>query len=121
MKDMDLYYDRQGKVITREQWGELIHTGLDPDGHYGANSYKRIGERDFDGGITVSTVWLGIDHGFTDDTAPVIFETMVFGGDWGDAPMMRYCTEAEAIEGHAKTCADIEAGRPLWFDAEDLD
>jgi hypothetical protein len=58
---------------------------------------------------------MGIDHGFTGTGPPVIFETMVFGGNFDDA-CMRYCTEQEAQEGHARTCADIEAGRPLWFE-----
>ncbi|WP_166903861.1 hypothetical protein [Mycobacterium sp. DL440] len=30
--------------------------------------------------VVVSTVWLGLNHSFTDDGPPIIFETMVFGG-----------------------------------------
>lgn len=53
-----------------------------------------------DNDITVSTVFLGLDHGFGDGP-PLLFETMVFVGD--DTPDMdRYSTKEEAIEGHFK-------------------
>lgn len=46
----------------------------------------------------VSTVWLGIDHGYNNET-PIIFETMVFiCGESIDCD--RYTTEAEARRGH---------------------
>lgn len=48
----------------------------------------------------VSTVFLGLDHGF-DDGDPVLFETMIFGGEH-DREMWRYCTWAEAVEGHER-------------------
>lgn len=48
--------------------------------------------------ITVSTVFLGIDHSF-DDGAPLLFETMVFGGTL-DGEMERYSTYEEALAGH---------------------
>jgi hypothetical protein len=55
----------------------------------------------------VSTVWLGIDHGFGDG-APTIFETMVFrSGKWTDLECARYATEAEARKGHATMVATV--------------
>jgi len=33
------------------------------------------------GDVKVSTVFLGIDHNFSKDGPPVLWETMVFGGD----------------------------------------
>ena len=48
--------------------------------------------------VEVSTVFLGLNHQFGDGP-PLIFETMVFGGDL-DGEQERYSTEAEAIEGH---------------------
>lgn len=52
----------------------------------------------------VSTVFLGIDHSFTDHGAPVLFETMVFENGTGheDRDMDRYCTHAEAMAGHKR-------------------
>jgi hypothetical protein len=51
--------------------------------------------------VLVSTVFLGLDHGFGDEGAPVLFETMIFGGDLNDYSE-RYSTRQEAIDGHAK-------------------
>lgn len=107
-----IWFDRQSNPITLEEWGQLRERGLDSDGHYGVNSYVRIGE-DVVRGVTISTVWLGLDHGFSEDL-PVIFETMIFGGEHDNA-QMRYCTEEEAIHGHQETVADVTAGMaPFW-------
>jgi len=67
---------------------------------------KWIGERDntiviqtnLPGDILVSTVFLGIDHAFG-DTEPILFETMVFGGEHSDY-QERYHTWEEAEAGH---------------------
>ncbi len=52
----------------------------------------------------VSTVFLGLDHGFSDDpnAPPVVFETLVFGGPLDDM-MRRYVTWDEAQAGHDET------------------
>ena len=57
------------------------------------------------GSITVSTVFLGIDHKFPDwETGPpILFETLIFGGRY-DQEQWRYCTWEEAEEGHKKAC-----------------
>ncbi len=49
--------------------------------------------------VNVSTVFLGIDHNFGNLGNPVLFETMVFGGD-RDSECRRYCTWDEAVVGH---------------------
>lgn len=49
----------------------------------------------------VSTVWLGLDHGFGRRGHPVIFETMVFDeGEGLDSEIYRYSTEEAAYAGH---------------------
>jgi hypothetical protein len=50
--------------------------------------------------VTVSTVWLGLDHNWWPDRAPLIFETMIFGGKL-DLECWRYSTEEQALAGHA--------------------
>lgn len=60
----------------------------------------------------VSTVFLGIDHGFAallnnEVAPPVLFETMVFGGPVSDE-QRRCCTYDEAVEMHHQTCMDVE-------------
>ena len=49
--------------------------------------------------ITVSTVFLGLDHSFSEIGPPILFETMVFGGLL-DQEQLRYTTIAEARAGH---------------------
>lgn len=52
-------------------------------------------------GVTVSTIFLGIDHGWGADDRPLLFETMVFGGQH-DQEMERYATWEEAEAGHGQ-------------------
>jgi len=52
------------------------------------------------GDARVSTVFLGLDHGFGNCDQPIVFETMVFGGN-NDGACQRYSTWAEAEAGHA--------------------
>jgi len=58
-------------------------------------AFDEIGE------IQVSTVFLGLDHNFTPDGAPILYETMVFGGPL-DQEQERYRTLHEAKAGHQK-------------------
>lgn len=53
--------------------------------------------------ISVSTIFLGLDHNYEETGAPVLFETMIFGGDY-DEYCERYTTWDEAETGHAKAC-----------------
>ncbi len=50
--------------------------------------------------IRVSTIFLGLDHNYNDGP-PVLFETMVFGGEL-DQEMDRYSTWEEAEAGHTR-------------------
>lgn len=56
------------------------------------------------GDVYVSTVFLGIDHSFTDDGPPILFETMIFGGP-NDQWQERYFTWDEALAGHNRVVA----------------
>ena len=47
------------------------------------------------GSITISTVFLGVDHSFAMHGPPVLYETMIFGEPF-DRRMYRYCTWDEA-------------------------
>ena len=62
---------------------------------------KIIGKDEF-GAVSVSTVFLGMDHSFNGGT-PVLFETMIFGGEY-DQYQERYCTWGEAEKGHQIAC-----------------
>lgn len=56
-------------------------------------------------GARVSTVFLGLNHAFAQDR-PVLFETMIFGGD-NDQFQERYYTWKEAEEGHDKSNSTV--------------
>jgi hypothetical protein len=55
-------------------------------------------------GATLSTVFLGMDHGFPGRGLPVLFESLWFGGAQ-DGAMRRYHTRDEAEAGHAEMLA----------------
>lgn len=84
------YYDRQGNQITDQEYYTLFS---DPE-------YQSIGKTVV-GNYMISTVWLGLDHGYTG--RPMIFETMVFPDEtWDEVECERYATEDAAIRGHFK-------------------
>jgi hypothetical protein len=62
----------------------------------------RIVAQDQIGDYFISTVFLGMNHNWGDGP-PVLFETMIFLDDKGDA-CERYCTWDEAQAGHAAVC-----------------
>jgi hypothetical protein len=63
--------------------------------------------RDEINGILVSTVFLGLDHGWGMHSRPVLFETMVFGGKY-DQSQERYCTWDEAEAGHKQWLKKVQ-------------
>ena len=68
---------------------------------YQSKGDKIIGKDRF-GSVSVSTVFLGMDHSFGGGD-PVLFETMIFGGEH-DQYQERYCTWDEAEKGHQIAC-----------------
>jgi hypothetical protein len=86
------YFDWQGQPITLQQWMRLF----DDERHLGD---------DHVGDVHVSTVWLGLDHGYGDGP-PLIFETMIFGGPL-DQECWLYATEQQARAGHARAVAIV--------------
>ena len=59
--------------------------------------------------ITISTVFLGLNHGFGKGP-PLLFETMIFGGNF-NYDMWRYSTWDEAEKGHQKAVEKVRANR----------
>lgn len=62
-------------------------------------------------GIDISTVFLGIDHGFAGN-APMLFETMVFGGP-DNQYQERYSTWEQAEKGHQRAVNMVKGGNIL--------
>lgn len=93
---MSMYYDRQGQPMKLSEWAEKFED----------RAYKQVARTVFPNDVRVSTVWLGMDHGFN-NRLPIIFETMVFGKNAarGDTYQERYVTESEALAGHERITA----------------
>ena len=72
-----------------------------------------VAETDVTPEVRVSTVFLGIDHNYSSEGLPVLFETMAFGGPLDDF-QERYSSWEEAEIGHELTVARIrqEMGIP---------
>lgn len=49
--------------------------------------------------VRVSTVFLGLEHGYTEDDKPILFETLVFDGML-DGECIRTTSWTEALEAH---------------------
>ena len=63
-----------------------------------ANQDKKYLKQEFVDDIHVSTVFLGLDHGWDSDIL-VLWETMIFGGEH-DQYQDRYTSVEDALEGH---------------------
>ena len=104
-------YDRDGQVIPDDWYSQ-------PRGQRPRMvTEQRVGRTQV-GEFLVSTVWLmGIDHSFMSDV-PILFETMVFGGQW-DQELDRYATEEQAMRGHLRVVDRLRAGEPPFDDSTD--
>jgi len=58
------------------------------------------------GDIRVSTVFLGLDHRYHSSGLPILFETMIFGGDY-DNYQARYVDYESALAGHQKAIEKV--------------
>ena len=102
-----IYYDRQGKPMTMQQWAQRFE-----DEDYRHIARDVIGpDEPLDPAplITVSTFWLGLNHDWRSDE-PLIYETIIVGGEH-DEIGMRYATEKQAREGHRRAVDDLRARR----------
>lgn len=82
--------DREPVKCTLLEWGKWLETD------------ERIVEgTDLEGDVRVSTVFLGIDHNFHGTGRPLLFETMIFGGEH-DQYQIRCATYDEAKKMHTR-------------------
>jgi hypothetical protein len=63
------------------------------------------------GEVEVSTVFLGLDHSFGGDL-PILFETMIFGGEHNDY-QERYATWEKAEIGHLKAVKLVKGEKSM--------
>lgn len=102
---MSRYYTRRGEEISLSAW---VLIGGDP-------KLKNVQQTTLEDGRFISTIWLGIDHRYTNEGLPLIFESMVFVNDHDgrDLHCERYSTEAEALAGHARILSECLAGQHM--------
>lgn len=97
-----LHWDRDGRPISLERWAELLER---------RESYRRVAATwlgDGPGAVQVSTVWIGIDYGFGETARPLIYETMVFGGNL-DGWQVRTADRTTAQAAHDEVVALVRA------------
>jgi hypothetical protein len=92
---MRIYYILEGKTVYPTE--DIIHWAQNFE------LSNRIVAQSEISGIHISTVFLGLNHNFSGEGEPILFETMVFGGKY-NGYTGRYCTWDEAYEGHFKVC-----------------
>ena len=90
------YFDMDGNEITLREWGDMYN-----------HPERRIVKQDHVGRYFVSTVLLGVDHSFTPEGPPILFETMIFDnkgvqgqGLGEDVFCDRYTNKDAALAGH---------------------
>ena len=97
-----MYFDRNGQPITLRQYGELMERP----------AYRIVEQEYLPDLVYVSTVWLGLNHNFFNEQAPLIFETMIFADldQEIDQRQLRYSTIEEAEKGHRETVRLVVTG-----------
>ena len=98
---MSVFYGFDGEPISQEQWCDLFM------------AERHVALTTINDTVEISTVWLGIDHNFGLGGAPLIYETMVFGGKL-DGTQDRYANQHAALAGHDQLVATV-------IDAESVD
>jgi hypothetical protein len=115
---LQIIKDEVEEALSR---GGCKHYMLDTDGNpvrapsliawcewFGKHDDRRRLARDQIGTVLISTVFLGIDHGWGNGrSAPVLWETMVFGGQL-DQTQERYTSRADALHGHYRWVNAVE-------------
>ena len=87
---------RTVKPVDREEWADWF------------DEANRVLFQTMVGNRQVSTVFLGLDHSFFENGPPLLWETMVFGGDDRDEEYaMRYTTYDQALAGHTQTVIEL--------------
>jgi hypothetical protein len=93
MNDYYILDGHETKSVSFEEWSKKYST-----------QDRRVGRTEI-GESEVSTVFLGLDHGWDGET--LLFETLVFGGPM-DGEMNRCSTWEQAEEMHRALCEKVE-------------
>lgn len=88
--DADGYPVEEPDVLKWAKWFESAT----------ADQSRVVARTELPGDVIVSTVFLGLDHGWGFGK-PVLWETMIFKGD-EDGYQERYSSHEEALQGHER-------------------
>lgn len=106
-KYLDRLSESHGSKYYVLKGREIVKAGLGEWSEFFQNIENRRIAETFVGDVRISTVFLGIDHGFSFEGPPILFETMIFGGKH-DQYQDRYATYTEAEAGHARAVALVK-------------
>jgi hypothetical protein len=109
MQELTRYYllqkDRTLRRVSSREWAHWFE----------ADRMQRQIANHVIGGVRVSTVFLGLDHG--DGTGPpIVFETMIFGGPHNEY-QERYSEYKDAVAGHWRALAMVDPFRAAVLQA----
>ena len=96
-----------GKYILDEN-GEPKEVSMEEWGYWMETAQRHVAEDDI-GDVWVSTVFLGLDRNFGAEGPPVLWETMIFGGEHNDY-QDRYTSRESALEGHQRALRMVTDG-----------
>lgn len=113
---MGIYFILKGNEITTTS--DILEWGKFMEGQERLIKQERLKIKDKK--YFVSTVFLGLDHGFSfleTSSKPVLFETMIFPEDdnkeeWEEY-QTRCCTKEEALKQHQEAIEWLENHKPL--------
>jgi len=89
------------KYVLDEQHNIHAQPNIQKWGKWFETNSNRIVNQQMVGGVRVSTVFLGLDHDFSGEGPPILFETMIFGGKH-DQDQQRCCTWDQALAMHQR-------------------
>jgi len=98
------YFGPDGTPLTMDEWAELFNDRKEdksPESWWRKHTVTDNG--------TVSTVWLGLNHAIWPDQAPLIWETMIFGGTYSDS-QWRYSSREAAWDAHEEIVRALRKG-----------
>lgn len=92
-----VFFNRKGEPVGVLEWAKDFED----------DAVRVVADETIEG-VRVVTIWIGLLNPCSPpEGAPLIFETMVFGGKIG-GEMDRYATETAAVAGHAEMMARVK-------------
>ena len=104
---MSGWYELIGQTPVKME-GDIIECALRFE-----NMERRVASTKVLGMCLVSTVFLGLDHGWNPSGPAVLFETMAFWRGEGGYEQTRCSTWQEAEAQHARMCAEVARPRAV--------